>query len=67
MSVMEPQHGNKQGRPRARSGFSFTSNHSERSKKSDLQETHEEKKRTHLSNNTKANPNAAMTEAQPGE
>ncbi|GME66376.1 Transcription factor [Neofusicoccum parvum] len=61
-------------RPRSKSGFSFKSDRSDKShgsdkyhkpKVTDLHETHEEKHKRHLSGNTKANPNAAMEEAQP--
>jgi len=70
MSAMEPQHRPTQGRARAKSGFSFTSHHSKESdgkKQEPLRESHDEKRKLHLSNTTKANPNAAMTELQPGE
>ncbi|KAF2426500.1 hypothetical protein EJ08DRAFT_699964 [Tothia fuscella] len=62
-----------QNRPRAQSGFSFKSNHSKHSKNSSKgknghnlppsHDPHEDK--PHLSNTTKANPNAAITELQP--
>jgi hypothetical protein len=37
------------------------------SKRETLVESHEEKRKTYLSNTTKANPNAAITEQQPGK
>ncbi|KAK7541028.1 uncharacterized protein J3D65DRAFT_617219 [Phyllosticta citribraziliensis] len=63
-------------RPRSKSGFSFKSEKSDKSHDSksdnvkrpkirDLRETPAEKHKRHLSGNTKANPNAAMEEAQP--
>jgi len=61
-----------QQRPRSKSAFSFKSDKSHSSKTSgkhkehiNLKETHAEKARTHLTATTKANPNAAMNEAQP--
>jgi hypothetical protein len=57
-----------QQRPRAKSGFSFRSNHSRKSSegsghKIDLHETHEEKQSRRLT--TKADPSMAITEAEP--
>ncbi|KAF2204178.1 hypothetical protein GQ43DRAFT_438168 [Delitschia confertaspora ATCC 74209] len=61
-------------RPRSKSTFSFKSDkshkdHSHHSPKSHhgrhLSETSEEKRRSHMTSSTKANPNAAMNEAQP--
>ncbi|KAF2146934.1 uncharacterized protein K452DRAFT_283136 [Aplosporella prunicola CBS 121167] len=61
-------------RPRSKSGFSFKSERSEKSEKSekitrpkikDLHETSAEKHKHHLSSTSKANPLAAMEEAQP--
>lgn len=59
-----------QQRPRAKSGFSFRSNHSHKSSgssghKIDLHETHEEKQSRRLT--TKADPSMAITEAEPCE
>jgi hypothetical protein len=59
-----------QQRPRAKSGFSFRSNHSRKSSgssghKIDLHETHEEKQSRRLT--TKADPSMAITEAEPCE
>ena len=62
------------GRPqrtRTRTGFSVRSDRSSNSgkahaKKSSLVETSAEKRKRHLSATTKANPNMAMNEAQPG-
>ena len=60
-------------RPRSKSGFSFRSDRSTgtagnkgHTRKESLIETTEEKRKTHLSAAGKANPNAAMTEIQPG-
>jgi hypothetical protein len=53
-------------RPRAKSGFSITSNKSDgtsKSKEGKFRESHDQK--NHLSDTTKANPNAAMNELQP--
>lgn len=62
-----PQARPDQGRPRAKSSFSFRSNHSHKSSgsnhKIDLHETHEEKNSKRL--HTKADPSLAMTEAEP--
>lgn len=57
-----------QQRPRAKSSFSFRSNHSRKSSgssghKVDLHETHEEKQSRRLT--TKADPSMAITEAEP--
>jgi len=56
-----------QQRPRAKSSFSFRSNHSQKSSgsghKVDLHETHEEKQSRRLT--TKADPSMAITEAEP--
>ncbi|KAF2799090.1 hypothetical protein K505DRAFT_321343 [Melanomma pulvis-pyrius CBS 109.77] len=60
-------------RERSKSTFSFKSDKSHKSHHSNdkhkherhLSETAEEKRRTHLTSTTKANPNAAMNEAQP--
>ncbi|KAI9699164.1 MAG: hypothetical protein M1820_007243 [Bogoriella megaspora] len=56
-------------RPRAKSGFSFRSNKSDDSKSSkpkvDLHETEADKKRFHMQEGTKANPNTAINDAQP--
>ncbi|KAF2234525.1 hypothetical protein EV356DRAFT_532834 [Viridothelium virens] len=56
-------------RPRAKSGFSFRSNKSDSSSNSkpkvDLQETDADKRRWHMKEGTKANPNTAIDEAQP--
>jgi hypothetical protein len=56
-------------RPRSKSAFSVTSNHSKTSRRSvdkeALKETADEKHKLQFSNTTKANPNAAMTELQP--
>ncbi|KAF2459991.1 hypothetical protein BDY21DRAFT_361857 [Lineolata rhizophorae] len=74
MSVMEPQSVQQQrpaeGRPRSKSGFSFKSEKSHTSggsknNKEHLRETHEEKLRRHFGKESKADPNAAMSEAQP--
>lgn len=70
MSVMEPQaHQRPHARPRSKSGFSFKSDKSGSSTKSPKRETliesHEEKRKTYLSQTTKANPNAAINEMQP--
>ncbi|EKG22394.1 hypothetical protein MPH_00255 [Macrophomina phaseolina MS6] len=60
-----------QQRPRSKSGFSFKSEKSDKShgsgrpKVKDLHETSAEKHKRHLSDTSKANPNAAMNEAQP--
>jgi hypothetical protein len=62
---MEPQQVRPM-RPRAKSGFSITSdrsNQSSKSKELKHRETHDQK--NHLSETTKANPNAAMNEMQP--
>ena len=58
----------QQQRPRSKSTFSFKSDKSHASAgKHDKhpRESQEEKRRTHLTATTKANPNAAMNEAQP--
>lgn len=58
-------------RPRSKSTFSFKSDKSEKSSKAPklpkekLTESAAEKHQNHLSTTTKANPNAAMEEAQP--
>ncbi|KAL9086175.1 MAG: hypothetical protein Q9165_007240 [Trypethelium subeluteriae] len=56
-------------RPRAKSGFSLRSNKSDSSGNSkpkvDLQETDADKRRWHMKEGTKANPNTAIDEAQP--
>lgn len=56
-------------RPRSKSTFSITSNHSNQSRRSadkeKLRESHDEKRKLAFSNTTKANPNAAMNELQP--
>lgn len=58
-------------RPRSKSTFSFKSDKSEKSVKAPklpkekLTESAAEKHQNHLSTTTKANPNAAMEEAQP--
>ena len=61
-------------RPRSKSGFSFKSEKSDKSHGADkvhkphikdLHETSAEKHKRHLSDHSKANPNAAMIEAQP--
>lgn len=71
MSAMD-YHTNQ--RPRSKSGFSLKSERSNKShvsekvnrpKIKDLHETHAEKHKRHLSDTSKANPNAAMEEAQP--
>lgn len=72
MSVMDPQaHQRAQARPRPKSTFSFRSDKSSStarsSKRETLVESHEEKRKTYLSSTTKANPNAAITEQQPGK
>ncbi|KAF2088216.1 hypothetical protein K490DRAFT_64893 [Saccharata proteae CBS 121410] len=58
-----------QQRPRSKSGFSFRSDKSDKSHGShpreSLHESVAEKRKTHLSSTSKANPNAAMEEAQP--
>lgn len=63
----------QQTRGRSKSSFSFRSDHSDKTKKSrgrkesiDLKETEVEKARRTLTNETKANPNAAFSEEQPG-
>ena len=66
----EQQERQGQQRPRAKSGFSFRSNHSHKSSgssghKVDLHETHEEKQSRRLT--TKADPSMAITEAEPCE
>jgi hypothetical protein len=58
-------------RSRTKTGFSVRSDRSSNSgkshgKKPSLVETSAEKRKRHLSANTKANPNNAMNEAQPG-
>jgi hypothetical protein len=57
----------KSGRPRSKSTFSFKSDKSAHSKEQPhhLRESPEEKRRSHLGERSKANPNAAMNEAQP--
>jgi len=72
MSVMDPQKQQRaQTRPRPKSSFSFRSDKSgstaKSSKRETLVESHQEKRKTYLSSTTKANPNAAMTELQPGK
>lgn len=68
MSIMDA---NPDSRPqphqRTRSGISFKSGHSSKSqsKSHKLTETTAEKAKRHLSHKTKADPNAAMNEAQP--
>ncbi len=66
MSVMMDSH-SRPPHQRNRSSFSFRSTKSDRSTKikMDLRETARDKARTHLTETTKANPNAAMNEAQP--
>ncbi|KAF2270535.1 hypothetical protein CC78DRAFT_539055 [Lojkania enalia] len=57
-----------QQRPRSKSSFSFKSDRSATSSKREKEHLHEspaEKRRSHLTATTKANPNAAMNEAQP--
>ncbi|KAF2187814.1 hypothetical protein K469DRAFT_771322 [Zopfia rhizophila CBS 207.26] len=57
-----------QTRPRSKSTFSFKSDKSHssiRQPKEPLRESAEEKRKSHLTSTTKANPNAAMNEAQP--
>lgn len=57
-----------QQRPRSKSTFSFKSDKSHGSgkhKKEHYHESPEDKRRSHLTSTTKANPNAAMVEAQP--
>ncbi|KAF2739318.1 hypothetical protein EJ04DRAFT_356861 [Polyplosphaeria fusca] len=57
-----------QQRPRSKSTFSFKSDKSHGSnkqKKEQYHESPEDKRRSHLTSTTKANPNAAMTEIQP--
>jgi hypothetical protein len=71
MSVMaqQPQEA-AIGRPRSKSRtFSFKSDHSQGSKKrrESIKETEEEKRRSHFTPMTKANPNAAINEAQPSK
>ena len=68
MSVVEAQTARPQHQ-RTKSTFSFRSNTSEKSQKNkmDLRESASEKARRHLSVKTKANPNAAMNEAQPSK
>ncbi|OCK80701.1 hypothetical protein K432DRAFT_381968 [Lepidopterella palustris CBS 459.81] len=66
MSVMEQP----QPRPRSKSTFSFKSDKShssghEKKPKESLRESSEEKRRTHFTPATKADPNAAMNENQP--
>jgi len=67
MSVME----RPTQRPRSKSTFSFKSDKSHSSKnhekhhKESLRESSEEKRRTHLKSESKADPNAAMNENQP--
>jgi hypothetical protein len=66
-----PQTQRPQTRARAKSGFSFRSDRSGSSKdthkrKESLQESPNEKRKNHMSATTKANPNAAINEAQPG-
>ena len=57
-------------RPRAKSGFSLRSNKSDSSGNSkpkvDIVETEVDKRRWHMKEGTKANPNTAIDEAQPG-
>jgi len=63
---MEPQRAPM--RPRSKSGFSVASDKSDstrRSANNKLRESHDEKRKHHLSETTKANPNAAMNELQP--
>ena len=68
----QPQQQQQPARPRAKSGFSFRSDKSGGSgnrghiKKESLAESHDEKRKAHLSVTGKANPNAAITEVQPG-
>ncbi|KAL3419024.1 hypothetical protein PVAG01_09245 [Phlyctema vagabunda] len=64
----QPQQNQQQGRPRAKSSFSFRSTHSRKSSqgsghKIDLIETHTEKEAHRLT--TKADPTMAMQEAEP--
>jgi hypothetical protein len=65
MSVME----RPQTRPRSKSAFSFKSDKShgsgKHSTKEPLRESPNEKRRSHFTANSKANPNAAMNEVQP--
>jgi len=55
------------GRERSKSGFSFRSESSGNThkRKESLQETATEKRKNHMSATTKANPNAAINEAEP--
>ncbi|KAF2674662.1 hypothetical protein BT63DRAFT_16720 [Microthyrium microscopicum] len=72
---MDPRLQNQQRpntRPRTKSGFSFRrslSNKSSETSSHKRKESHEEspsdKRKTHMSQTTKANPNAAISEAQP--
>ncbi|KAI9687307.1 MAG: hypothetical protein M1822_002350 [Bathelium mastoideum] len=68
-AAVEQQFGHS--RPRAKSGFSFRSNKSDGSGNSkskvqvDLQETEADKRKWHMKEGTKANPNTAIDEAQP--
>jgi hypothetical protein len=61
-----------QARPHSKSGFSFRSDKSgsdskSHKRKESLLETTAEKRKTHMSSTTKANPNAALNEAQPSK
>lgn len=69
MSAAETRTARPQQHSRTKSTFSFRSNASEKSQKNkvDLRETAPEKARRHLSGITKANPNAAINEAQPSK
>ncbi|KAF2118460.1 hypothetical protein BDV96DRAFT_386810 [Lophiotrema nucula] len=61
---MDRPQNDKATRPRSKSTFSFKSDHS-KEQQHPLRESHEEKRRSHLGERSKANPNAAMNEAQP--
>ena len=69
MSAVETRTARPQPHGRTKSNFSFRSNTSEKGQKNkvDLRETAPEKARRHFSGITKANPNAAMNEAQPSK
>ncbi|TID16624.1 hypothetical protein E6O75_ATG11742 [Venturia nashicola] len=65
--TMEPQGSSPiPMRPRGNTGFSVTSAHSDRTSKSkELKHRESHDQKNHLSETTKANPNAAITEMQP--
>ncbi|RDI80237.1 hypothetical protein Vi05172_g9786 [Venturia inaequalis] len=66
-SSMEPQASSpRTTRPRGNTGFSVTSAQSDRTSRSkELKQRESHDQKNHLSETTKANPNAAMTEMQP--